>query len=376
VSASAKTVSLPEKDYLAILDLINKFNGCNKRDDLKMVVQSSLLPLFNAQSALYGCIDPDFSNFTLIDSVHMTDRELNAVLQFIPYDPLAKKVAQTGLPVMAYDVDIPRNKLHEGSQVFFNQQPDHTSDLQSYLKKYKTGMVMRDPLDPNLGLGIHRHIPQPLTHRDVRVLELLTPHILHTLKTIVLREELSKYQSLGEVLADVPNPIALIKENSQIIFCNRAFEKFLHLKTGQRLTEELTSVLQKEISRYDPPFDIDDSKMQIPFYKLGSDFYRLNITRLEMGSPQEGDRWLLRVKPVIEPYSKMNIMMQEAGLTGREMEVSCLIRDGFDNKEIADRLFISVHTLKNHVRHIHQKMSVHTRAQLVALLNKQAEELG
>jgi len=62
--------------------------------------------------------------------------------------------------------------------------------------------------------------------------------------------------------------------------------------------------------------------------------------------------------------------MQEASITGREMEVCCLIKDGFENKEIASRLFISIHTLKNHVRHIYQKIGVHTRAQLVALLNK------
>jgi len=164
--------------------------------------------------------------------------------------------------------------------------------------------------------------------------------------------------------------MALIKANSQIVFCNKAFEKFLHLKTGQRLPEELTSALQKEIFRYDPPFDIDDSKSQIPFYKSGSDFFRLNITRLERENHQEGDRWLLRIKPAVEPYSRMNIMMQEAGLTGREIEVCILIQDGFGNKEIASRLFRSLHTVKNHIRHIYQKMNVHTRAQLVSLLNR------
>jgi DNA-binding CsgD family transcriptional regulator len=372
---SNKSVSLPEKDYLAILDLIIKFNECNTRDDLKIVVQSSLLPLFNAQTALYGSIDPDFFNFTLVDSIYMSDQETNAVIKFIPYDSLSTQVAKNGRPVMAYDVDIPREKIKGDYDIFFKNQPDYMNSAKSYFNKYKTGLVMRDPLDPNLGIGIHRHIDEPLTQRDVRVLELLTPHILNTIKTIVLKEELSKYQSLGEVLADVPTPIALIKGNSQIIFCNKAFENFLHLKTGQRLTEELTSLLQKEISRYVPPFDLDDSKMQIPFYKLGTDFFRLNITRLEMENPQEGDRWLLRVKPAVEPYSKMNIMMQEAGLTGREIETCILIRDGFENKEIANRLFISLHTVKNHVRHIHQKMSVHTRAQLVALLNKPVEEL-
>lgn len=367
---SMRSVSLPEKDYLAILDLILKFNECITREDLKTAMQSLLAPLFDAQSILYGSIDPDFSNFALIDSINMSDQELNFVLDIMPYDYISTQVIERGRSVMAYDVDCPREKFEIGKDSFIASHPDYPSEKSSYFEKYKTGLVMRDPLDPNLGMGIHRHTDTPLTRREVRILELLTPHILNTIKTIVLREELSQYQSLGKILTDVPTPITLVKGNSRIVFCNKAFEKLFQLKVGQPLPEELIAVLQKEKSRYDPPFETNHSQIEIPFYKKDGEYYRLNITRLKEKNPQENELWLVRLKLAVEPYSKMNILMQEAGLTDREMEICILIHDGFENQEIADRLFISFHTVKNHFRHIYEKLGVGSRVKLMKLLNQ------
>jgi LuxR family maltose regulon positive regulatory protein len=66
------------------------------------------------------------------------------------------------------------------------------------------------------------------------------------------------------------------------------------------------------------------------------------------------------VSPLVEP------------LTQRELEVLHLIADGLKNQEIADRLVISVATVKRHVTNIHGKLSVSRRTQAVA----QAQKLG
>lgn len=50
-------------------------------------------------------------------------------------------------------------------------------------------------------------------------------------------------------------------------------------------------------------------------------------------------------------------------LTDREMEVLRLIVDGFSNAEIAEKLFVSIHTAKAHVCNILQKLSVDDRTQ-------------
>ncbi len=53
------------------------------------------------------------------------------------------------------------------------------------------------------------------------------------------------------------------------------------------------------------------------------------------------------------------------GLSLRERQVLVLVADGLSNKAIADRLFISENTVKNHVRNIHDKLGVHTRTEAV-----------
>lgn len=48
-------------------------------------------------------------------------------------------------------------------------------------------------------------------------------------------------------------------------------------------------------------------------------------------------------------------------LTARELEILHLVGDGLNNQEIASRLFLSVHTVKNHVHKILETLGVHSR---------------
>jgi ATP/maltotriose-dependent transcriptional regulator MalT len=56
----------------------------------------------------------------------------------------------------------------------------------------------------------------------------------------------------------------------------------------------------------------------------------------------------------------------ENSLSLRESQVLGLIAAGSSNKQIADKLFISLHTVKTHVRRIHAKLGVERRTHAVA----------
>lgn len=62
------------------------------------------------------------------------------------------------------------------------------------------------------------------------------------------------------------------------------------------------------------------------------------------------------------------------GLTEREREVMDLVARGLSNGEIAERLFVSDKTVKNHINHIYAKLAVDQRAQAVAVWLGLAEE--
>jgi LuxR family maltose regulon positive regulatory protein len=59
-------------------------------------------------------------------------------------------------------------------------------------------------------------------------------------------------------------------------------------------------------------------------------------------------------QPLAEPLSK------------RELEVLGLVVAGLTNREIAERLFITVGTVKTHVHHIYGKLGVSDRAKAIA----------
>lgn len=70
-----------------------------------------------------------------------------------------------------------------------------------------------------------------------------------------------------------------------------------------------------------------------------------------------------------------NSQMQSAGqeqLTEREIEVLKLLVTGLSNKEIADKLFISVHTVVSHRKNISQKTGIKSQSGLTiyAISNK------
>jgi DNA-binding NarL/FixJ family response regulator len=58
--------------------------------------------------------------------------------------------------------------------------------------------------------------------------------------------------------------------------------------------------------------------------------------------------------------------MDAAALTPREQETLELVARGYSNKEIASRLGASVETIRVHIRHIYEKLHVHSRTEAAA----------
>jgi DNA-binding NarL/FixJ family response regulator len=56
-------------------------------------------------------------------------------------------------------------------------------------------------------------------------------------------------------------------------------------------------------------------------------------------------------------------------LSKREYEVLLFIAEGLSDKEIADKIFVSVNTVKTHVRRIYDKLLVNSRMEATKMLN-------
>jgi len=68
---------------------------------------------------------------------------------------------------------------------------------------------------------------------------------------------------------------------------------------------------------------------------------------------------------------QMAALEKQFNLTKRELEILALMLEGRNNKEINTLLFISYHTVKNHVTSIYRKLGVRNRYQLIHRVAKQ-----
>jgi len=62
------------------------------------------------------------------------------------------------------------------------------------------------------------------------------------------------------------------------------------------------------------------------------------------------------------------------GLSEREYELLLLLKTGVTNKEIADRLFISVNTVKTHLQRLFEKLDVRNRTQAIFRIHELMEK--
>ncbi|MGX1983683.1 regulatory LuxR family protein [Thermolongibacillus altinsuensis] len=90
----------------------------------------------------------------------------------------------------------------------------------------------------------------------------------------------------------------------------------------------------------------------------------LNFSQERLRKLVEGDH-----KELVLSYEKEPKELLEC-LTKREKEVLKQLIQGRSNREIADHLFISVHTVKNHISNIFHKLGVTDRSQLIAMVYK------
>ena len=57
--------------------------------------------------------------------------------------------------------------------------------------------------------------------------------------------------------------------------------------------------------------------------------------------------------------------LQQSGLSKREWEVLLLMSEGLSNQEIAERLFVSLNTIKTHSSNLFEKLDVKRRTQAI-----------
>ena len=76
--------------------------------------------------------------------------------------------------------------------------------------------------------------------------------------------------------------------------------------------------------------------------------------------------------PALTPERPKSTVLEQLGITPRELEVLEWMARGLSNQEIAAQLFVSLNTVKTHASNVFAKLGVQRRTQAI----QQAKELG
>jgi LuxR family maltose regulon positive regulatory protein len=79
---------------------------------------------------------------------------------------------------------------------------------------------------------------------------------------------------------------------------------------------------------------------------------------------------LARPMPEPEREPSLRLAAAESELTERELDVLQLLAQGCGNQAIADKLFVSITTVKTHLRNINAKLGAHNRTEAISIARK------
>jgi len=74
---------------------------------------------------------------------------------------------------------------------------------------------------------------------------------------------------------------------------------------------------------------------------------------------------------VLEIFSRFKTKKIDYGLTEREKEILQQMVAGLTKQQIADKLFLSFHTVNTHLKNIYNKLHVNTRSGAVSKVYKE-----
>jgi DNA-binding CsgD family transcriptional regulator len=69
--------------------------------------------------------------------------------------------------------------------------------------------------------------------------------------------------------------------------------------------------------------------------------------------------------------NKITLLTERFSLTNREADVLQLISSGYTNQKIANELFVSLNTVKYHIRNIYQKLDIKNKGEAINIISSQ-----
>lgn len=204
--------------------------------------------------------------------------------------------------------------------------------------------------------------------------EMMAPYLAAALERNIILENIQKQECiLNTTITDLPNKgIILLDESLEIVYMNENAVNILskfplvegHRERQWSLPSEIYQICQKTKKSISPNENLETYQQKFHLVIRGSEekilckmrlIYPANNLPLFLVS-LESDEALLLYSPSLK---------EKLHLNPREVDIINLIYQGLKNTEISEKLFISEHTVKNHIYNIFEKIGIKNRTSLL-----------
>ncbi len=344
---------LTSEDHQAALAVINWLGNCQTRTDFNQLLRTALIPLMDCNGVFYVRRVGEHDTVQLMGSInqstccqHSWERFLKTAIRtqifgdFVTSNMTPRVATNTfgcdGLYCNAYPLD---QSWQQDSccctMITLFDAPGQIFTL------YFCRLSVQERL---------------YSQRDIELLKILRPILLQTIKLVMFQEESLNYQKIIGRRLNQAEPMAILRDDGATVFQNHAFERTVE-KEREALLSTVFSVVrvikQKKI--------IGHSFLS----KLGKRLYEITLTLVNEGLHKNGCIYLLRLSRVTNEIGKIFNQLNRVGLTNRELEIAMLIHQGISTREISEKIHLSYHTVRNHLKNIYSKMGVSTRSEML-----------
>ncbi len=179
------------------------------------------------------------------------------------------------------------------------------------------------------------HFPcHEFNDREKEICALLAPHLSNALRNIDLLKG-------GAGLADEVG-IIFIGNDGKALKMNDEAKRVLKGMPPEKITDPGLSALPS-------------------FFRSGQFFYRVRSAPIRWNSIEK----MIFLEP-IPANNDLHARLSAYGLSGRQEEAAILAIRGFSNRDIAQKLFITEQTVKDHLHDVYKKMRIKSRGELSA----------
>lgn len=371
-------ISLAQRDIENILSIGEAAMACDNLTELQSKTLEQFQNAIGAESSIYFDVSGDDSRRPFVSELSFGVPQNAPKLWCEHYqnrDPFVKKLIDNvynGAENTVVSSEVVKHNDYINSEFYYDflrpQSVYHVMVIAMVKDHRPIGLV-----------GLHRPRPSSaFTEKEIAKANMLAPFYSAAVEKVKLNDSVNKNQfAIGALVTELPyEDVTVLDKDLHPVFMNEYFCQELDIPV---ITSQTNNTIKEFL-----PADIlkccENWKSIFNSQHLSSIPEKLHFNSRKNGKQISGHVRAYRNedKEIIFLIhlgdERQNLISHEQckqyGLTQREIKVAELVSTGMTNPEIAEKLFISIRTVQNHLRSMYAKVDVHNRTSLVSRLVK------